>query len=264
MVLLWLFLRFFERRNLYYPERVLDATPADARLPFEDVTFVAEDDCPLHGWWIPHQEARGTIIMCHGNAGNISSRIWMAADLYQLGVNVFLFDYRGYGKSRGIPSERGLARDARAAFEMVRARYKDSEEPPVIVYGRSLGGAVAVQLALDKPVRGLILESALASTIEIGKELYPLLPVSLFCRDRYDMISKIKDVTVPLVIAHSPHDTLIPYKLGQKVFENAHEPKVFHDLHGDHNDSGWNFDGPYWHSIEELADQVFGPRKNTL
>jgi fermentation-respiration switch protein FrsA (DUF1100 family) len=175
----WLLLRFMEWRSLYYPQRRLAYTPADAGLDYEDVTFVAEDGVALHGWWIPVTGAPGTLIVCHGNAGNIGNRVGLAADLVELGLNIFLFDYRGYGQSRGWPSERGTYRDARAAYEYVRARYADADVPPVVVLGRSLGGAVAVQLALDKPVRGLLVESTFTSVLEMAQELYPVLPVRI-------------------------------------------------------------------------------------
>ena len=251
------YLRFFEWRSLYYPARELKGDPSEMGLEFEDIRFVAEDDCKLHGWWIPHEEARGTVIVFHGNAGNIGDRTWMVGDLHKLGLNIFIFDYRGYGKSSGMTREKGLYRDARAAFEVVRAKYADSEEPPVILYGRSLGGSVAVQLALEKPVKGLILESTFTSTIAMAKKLYPVLPSRLLCSQRYDSLAKIDRVTVPLMIAHSLDDTLIPYEMGQALFEKATTPtKIFCQLRGDHNDSGWTLQSPYWLQIEAFLDSV--------
>ena len=149
-------IRWFEWRNVFHPSRRMQGDPGDVGLAFEDVIFFAEDGNRLFGWWIPHPEATGTILYCHGNAGNISTRVNVCAGLHQLKVNVFVFDYRGYGHSRGWPGEIGLARDARAAYEVVRARYDDADEPPVIIYGASLGGSVAVALAAEKPARGLM------------------------------------------------------------------------------------------------------------
>ena len=255
----WGYLRFFEWRNLYYPSRELDATPSVFGLQYEDVNFISEDGRMLHGWWIPHPEARGTILHCHGNAGNIGDRAWMAADLHRLKVNVFLFDYRGYGESRGLPTEQGTYRDARAAFEVVRAKHKDSDNPPVVLHGQSLGGAVAVQLALDKPVRGLIVESSFSSVSDVGEKLYPVMPIRWFCRFRYDSASKVRSVVVPKIFAHSPQDDLIPYELGERLYRAAAEPKEFVVLEGSHNDAGWTLTPAYWRAVESLLNRVLGP-----
>ena len=253
------YLRFFEWRNLYYPAQKIEATPSVFGLQYEDVNFISEDGRMLHGWWIPHPQARGTVIHCHGNAGNIGDRAWLAADLHRLHVNVFLFDYRGYGKSRGLPTEKGTYRDARAAYEVVRAKYQDVESPPVVLHGQSLGGAVAIQLALDKPVRGLIVESSFSSVIDMGQKLYPLLPIRWFCRFRYDSASKAPCLNIPKLFAHSPQDDLIPYDLGEKLYQVAAPPKEFVVLEGAHNDAGWSLTPVYWRAIEKFLDRVLGP-----
>ena len=256
---LWGYLRFFEWRNLYYPARTIESTPAVFGLQYEDVNFISEDGRLLHGWWIPHPQARGTILHCHGNAGNIGDRVWMAADLHRLKLNVFLFDYRGYGKSRGLPTEQGTYRDARAAYEVVRAKYQDEDSPPVIVHGQSLGGAVAIQLALDKPVRGLIVESSFSSVVDIGEKLYPFLPIRWFCWFRYDSIAKVGRLNLPKLFAHSAHDDLIPYDLGEKLYRAACPPKNFVLLEGTHNDAGWTLTPAYWRAVSEFVDRVLGP-----
>jgi len=255
---IWGYARYFEWKNLYHPLRHLQMTPADAGLEFEDVFFVTEDDRRLHGWWFPCPDARGTIIICHGNAGNIGGRVWMAADLLRLRVNVFLFDYRGFGFSRGIPTENGLYRDAHAAYEVVRARYDDAEDIPVVILGRSLGGAVAAQLALDKPLKGLILESTFTSTHRIGRELYPWLPINFLCPDRFATIFKVGLANSPVLISHSRDDSLIPFRMGQELFEAATEPKIFCELSGDHNDSGWNETSEYWTRMEQFITRCLG------
>ncbi len=171
---LYAWMRYFEWRNVYFPTREFAAKPDQLGMEFEDVDFMSEDARLLHGWWIPCANARGTVIHCHGNAGNIGDRVELAADLHRLRLNVFLFDYRGYGLSRGLPTETGTYADARAAYEVVRARYNDSERPPIIVHGQSLGGAVAIQLALDKSVRGLVVESSFTSVSDMARRLYAL------------------------------------------------------------------------------------------
>ena len=256
---IWFCARYFEWKNLYYPAKALESTPASMGLAYENITFVTEDGRTLNGWWIPCENARGTVIHCHGNAGNIGDRVWMAADFNRLGVNVFLFDYRGYGLSRGIPTERGTYLDARAAYEVVRAKYGDAENPPVIVHGQSLGGAVAVQLALDKPVRGLMVESTFSSVPEMARILYPGLPVWRLCSFKYDSLSKVGRLGIPKLFAHSREDDLVPFELGRKLYEAAAQPKQFIQLTGGHNEAGWPASPAYWSAIERFVASVFNP-----
>ncbi len=253
---LWLVARWFEWRSLYAPSRILDATPADVGLAYEDVEFVAEDGTRLHGWWIPHPAARGTILYCHGNGLNIAHRVGLCRDLRGLGANVFIFDYRGYGRSRGRPGEKGTYRDARAAFEVVRARHGDSDNPPVLVYGASLGGAIAAQLALDKPVRGAVFEASFSSVADVGRRLYPWLPVRLIARNRYEADRRVAQLTVPKLFAHSSDDRLIPFDLGRKLYEAAAEPKQFFTLTGPHDEAGWNNTPAYWPVIEAFVHRI--------
>ncbi|MCF7837522.1 MAG: alpha/beta hydrolase [Candidatus Marinimicrobia bacterium] len=256
---LWLLARLFERRQLYYPVRTYEFTPANAGLSFQDVDYVAEDGCRLHGWWIPHPRARGAIIIFHGNAGNIGDRVWIAKDLHGLECDVFLAGYRGYGRSRGFPSERGFRRDARAAYEVVRAFYNHAETPPVILYGRSLGAAVALELATRQPVRGLIMESPFSSTVAMGELLFPWLPVRWIVRDRYDNLSRVPAYQGPLLIAHSRDDALVPSAMGRELFAAAHEPKTFVELEGDHNSGGWDRTPAYWQALNTFIHRHLDP-----
>lgn len=252
----WLLFRLFEWRSVYYPTKRLDYSPAAFGLPYENVEFVAEDGVRLHGWWLPAEGARATLLFCHGNAGNIGDRVPLLPRLMALGANVFIFDYRGYGKSNGIPTEKGTYRDARAAFECVRARHDDAEDPPVIVLGRSLGGAVAVQLAVDKPVRGLIVESAFTSTADMARRIYPGLPLAPFLRYRYDSLAKIRGIAAPKLFAHSPRDEVVPYELGRRLFDAAPGPKEFVDLEGGHNEAGWESTPAYFEAMQRLLAQL--------
>lgn len=231
-------IRWFEWSNAFHPSRRMEGDPSAVGLAFEDVVFFASDGTRLHGWWIPHPEARGAVLYCHGNAGNISTRLQVASGLHALGVNVFLFDYRGYGHSRGIPSESGLLKDTEAAYEVVRARY-DVEDPPVIVYGASLGGAPATVLAASRPVRGLVLEGAFTSAIDVGERWFPWLPVRAIARYRFDALSPMMGLRLPKLIAHSTRDRVIPFDLGKQLFVAAPEPKQFVALLGEHGEAGW-------------------------
>lgn len=261
--ILWLALRWFEWRNLYAPSRVLDATPRDVGLEYEDVEFVAEDNVRLHGWWIPHPQARGTIIYCHGNGLNIANRVGLCRDLHTLGVNVFIFDYRGYGQSKGFPSEKGTYRDARAAYEVVRARYDDADRPPVIVYGASLGSAIAAQLAHDKPVIGAVFEAGFTSVVDVGERLFPWLPVRWVAVNRYDAASRVATLAIPKLFAHSREDQLIPYDIGRALYDAAAPPKEFFELRGCHDEAGWNQTPEYWPVFRAFVDRVLSTYADT-
>lgn len=263
LLVVWLGVRWVEWRNLYHPSSIIEFTPADVGLSYEDVYFVAEDSVALTGWWIPCEQARGTVIICHGNGGNIGNRISLADDLHRLGVNVFLFDYRGYGNSRGWPRERGLYRDARAAYEVVRARYNDSDVPPILVYGESLGGAVALQLALEKPVKGLIMQSTFTSTRDMAWVIYPHIPLAYLIPDSFNSLRKITKLKVPLLIAHSREDDLVPFQMGSQLFDASPQPKEFIELRGGHNESGWTIGDNYWRALERFIWKNLGAKENS-
>jgi len=229
----WLYLRWFEWRNVFHPARTLATTPKDLGLDFEEVRFVAEDGVALHGWWIPHANARGTIIHCHGNAGNIGNRLEAYEALLTAGVGVFAFDYRGYGRSQGRPSEEGTYRDAQAACEWLAQR--GFARSRIIAYGYSLGGGVAAELAVREPVGGLVLQSTFTSIPAIGAELYPWLPARWINTIRYDTRAKLPGLRLPVLIMHSPHDDLIGFHHAQTNFAAANEPKLFQEISGDHN-----------------------------
>lgn len=241
--------RWFEWSQTFRPSRRMEADPTLAGLPCENVIFYAEDGVRLNGWWIPRDDARGTILYCHGNAGNISTRLDVIAGLHSLDVNVFVFDYRGYGLSKGIPSEQGLYRDARAAYEVVRARYEDVEQPPVIIYGASLGGAVAANLACERPARGLVIEGGFTSSIDVGERWFPLLPIRAIARYRFDTRGRVSGLAIPKLFAHSSVDQVIPYDIGGELYKAAAAPKQFVPLNGEHGEAGW-LDTP--HFLTEL------------
>jgi fermentation-respiration switch protein FrsA (DUF1100 family) len=249
--------RWFEWSQTFRPSRRMEGSPADVGLEAEEVAFFAEDGCRLYGWWIPHPEARGTILYCHGNAGNISTRLDVCAGLHRLRVNVFIFDYRGYGVSRGIPGEQGLYRDARAAYEVVRARYDDREDPPVMLYGASLGAPVAVHLAMEKGAWGLVIEGGFTSAVDVGERWFPRLPIRAIARYRFDALSRIHGLRMPKLFAHSPRDRTIPFDLGGQLFAAAPEPKKFVSLQGEHGEAGWT-DTPYFMTeLMQFTDSVF-------
>jgi fermentation-respiration switch protein FrsA (DUF1100 family) len=232
-----LYLFLMQPRLLYYPEipgRELIATPADIGLDYETVRLTTSDGLGLVGWFVPYPRARATLLFLHGNAGNISHRLDSIRLFHQLGLAVFIIDYRGYGESGGRPSEDGTYRDATAAWEyLVGQRHLTPGE--IVIFGRSLGGAVAADLAGRTQPAAVFLESTFVSVPDLAAKLYPWLPVRWLSRYRYDTGAKLASIPAPLLIAHSPDDEIIPYAQGRRLFELAREPKQFLKLRGGHN-----------------------------
>lgn len=219
----------------FYPFAALEATPAEWGLPYEEVTLASSDGTRLHGWYLPHPKAAYTLLFFHGNGGNISHRGDTLAIFHRLGLNVFIIDYRGYGRSEGEPDEQGLYRDARAAWHhLVQQRQLAPQR--VILFGRSLGGAVALDLATQVQPAGLILESTFSTAREMAAELFPLFSSLIVLRYDFNNSAKIARVHSPLLMLHSPQDEIIPYRLGRKLYAAAAAPKQFVELQGGHND----------------------------
>ena len=217
--------------------RELAATPGDIGLGYQPLVFEAEDEVSLHGWWVPAPSARATLIFFHGNAGNISHRLASLEIFHALGLNVLLFDYRGYGQSEGRPSEAGLYRDAQAALACVQGgcEIEVDEQLPLVYFGRSLGGAVAAWLAVQSPPDALIVESTFTSVPDMAADLYPWLPVRWLARLDYDTRAAVSEVTVPLLVVHSPEDDIIPFDHGKALVEAAAGPVTLLEISGDHN-----------------------------
>ncbi len=236
LTFLILYLKYYEKKGIYFPVRKIHLTPKEIGLEFEDVFFSSSDGIKLNGWYIPAREARATVLFCHGNAGNINHRIDVIYLFFKLGLNVFIFDYRGYGRSQGRPSEEGLYRDARSAYKYLIDK-RNLKEEAIVVYGKSIGANVAVELCSKVRPAALISESAFTSALEMGKKLFPFLPVKWFISIKYDALSKIKYITVPKLIIHSKDDKIIPFQHGTRLFEAAPEPKEFYPMRGGHNEA---------------------------
>ncbi len=228
---------WFEHSQIYHPDRHLIATGAELGRPFQDVFFRAEDGVQLNGWFFPavNGSPRSALafLFCHGNAGNISHRLDTCHALLSTGANVLLFDYRGYGRSQGHPSEEGTCRDAQAAFHWLREKGFPGRK--IVAFGESLGGGVATELAVREPVGGLILQSTFTSMPDIGAEVFPWLPVRLLARIRYETCSKLPQLKVPVLIMHSRGDELIGFHHCEKNFAAANQPKLQWEITGWHN-----------------------------
>jgi fermentation-respiration switch protein FrsA (DUF1100 family) len=244
--LMILFVFLYQPRLVYFPqvERELTATPRAAGLDYEDVTLTTADNVKLHGWWVPSRNARGTILLMHGNAGNISHRLGYLTMFNRLGYSVLLFDYRGYGKSGGHPDEEGTYRDAEAAWLHLTAT-RNVAPRDIVMVAESLGGGVATWLALKYPPRALVLASTFRSVPDLGAQIYPWLPVRLLARITYDNLARIARVDAPVLIAHSRDDDVIPFAHGEALFAAAREPKQMLVLAGGHND-GFLFTRDAW------------------
>src|SRR5215210_2316029 len=211
-------------RLLYLPSRRIVQTPAAAGLRFADVALRTDDGERLHGWWIPARApAAGHVLLCHGNAGNVGDRLPHVALLSAAGFDVLAFDYRGYGRSSGRPSEHGTHSDARAAHDALLSQ--DGVDGARVLYlGESLGGAVALALAIDQPPAGLILQSTFTSVRNMARRHYPVIP-SAAVPDAYPSLHLIPRLAAPLLVLHGARDDLVPLMEGEALYEAAPEPK---------------------------------------
>jgi len=236
LIFVILYLKYYEKKGIYFPTRKIDLTPKDIDLEFEDVYFFSTDGIKLNGWYVPAKESRMTVLFCHGNAGNIGDRIEIIDMFCRLGLDVFICDYRGYGRSQGSPSEKGLYLDAQAAYKYLIDK-RNLDEGSIVVYGKSIGANVAVELCSKIKPAALISDSAFTSALEMGKKLFPFFPIRWFITVKYDALSKIKNITIPKLIIHSEDDEVIPFQHGRKLFETAPEPKEFYSMRAGHNES---------------------------
>jgi fermentation-respiration switch protein FrsA (DUF1100 family) len=233
-----LVLFFLQSRLVHLPNmpgRELMATPQQIGLNYESISLMTDDGIKLHGWYIPAQKSQGTLLFFHGNAGNISHRLESLVIFNRLGLDVLIFDYRGYGRSEGTPSEEGLYKDAEAALRYLREEH-GLAMGDIIFFGRSLGGSVAAWLAARYPPAALIIESSFTSAQDMAAELYPFLPTRLLTRLHYDTLKNIQAVRSPVLIVHSRDDEIIPFQQGRKLFAAAQEPKRFLEIRGKHNE----------------------------
>ena len=250
---------FLDQMMVYFPERDLSAKPSDLGLAFEDVSLTAADGTKLRGWHVPG-ESRTTLLWLHGNAGNISHRVDNIAMLVRItGFGVFIIDYRGYGRSEGRPSEKGLYMDAEAAFEHMTTDLGLDPEEDIVLFGRSLGVGVAVEMATRHRVRSVVVESGFTSVREMSKSsgmgalsilLLPLIDA------RYDSLSKIGSALSPVMVIHGDRDNMVPFEMAEKLFAAASEPKRFYPIPGaSHNDTYVAGGEAYFEALREFVNE---------
>ncbi len=252
-MLLFLFIRLFEKSNLYFPMSSIEATPESIGLDYEKISLMTSDGIMIAGWFIQSKKPRATLLFCHGNAGNISHRLEKIRILNRLDLNILIFDYRGYGRSEGSPSEHGLYIDAETAYRYLINIKKISPEM-IVVFGESLGAAVAVDLAYKHYLGGIIIEGGFPSVRDMAKKLFPFIPGFVY-KNRFDSLKKIKHIKSPKLIFHSLEDEIVPFELGEKIFRTAVEPKKLIKLQGGHNDA---FMSSYDIFVEEIDSFIEG------
>lgn len=228
-----------QRKLLFQPRRDLVATPVEVGLASKNVWLTNRLGTRIHGWWLPRKNARFTLLFSHGNGGNISHRLESLRIFHDMGLAVMIYDYSGYGQSKGEPSEEATQADARAAWDWL-VQEQDIKPESILLFGRSLGGAVTARLASDlnnegvSPA-GLILESTFTSVPEMGARMYPWLPVRQLATYRYDSVQALSELRWPTLFAHSPDDDIVPYELGRELHAGYSGPKAFMEMQGDHN-----------------------------
>ncbi len=246
-----------EEKLIFYPDDRIDETPRDIGLAYDDIFFTTGDGVRLNGWFVPYRGAQTTLLWFHGNAGNISHRLENIKLFHdKVGVNLFIFDYRGYGRSEGRVSEEGTYLDGKAALKYLRTR-ENVDPKRMVLFGRSLGAAVAADLATREECLVLILETTFASIREMARAAFPFLPIGFLLRTRYDVVEKIKRIKAPLLVLHGDRDDVIPFAQGKKVFEAAPEPKEFYTIRGAHHNDTYIVGGDaYFAALKEFIDRA--------
>lgn len=247
-------LTFFEEKFIYfpspYPEGLYHAVPRS--LHVQDHWFTAEDGVRLHAWFVPRDSSVATLVMSHGNAGNLSHRVDLLMRLKSAGFSIFIYDYRGYGRSEGTPSEDGIYLDGRAAFDYAGTIPGVSADR-LVLFGTSLGSAVAVDVATHRQPAALILETPFTSARDMAAALYPYLPVRYVLRTKFESDRKILSLSLPLLVIHGTEDSIVPIGLGRKLYDAARGPKEFYEIPGaGHNDTFAVGGREYQHRIREF------------
>jgi fermentation-respiration switch protein FrsA (DUF1100 family) len=233
--LLFVFIRYVEKKNLYFPLRTVEATPGSIGLEYEDIWVTTADGVGISGWFIRSASPRAVLIFCHGNGGNIGHRLEKVRMLNGLRIDVLVFDYRGYGESGGSPSENGLYLDAEAVYDLL-VNHKKVDPRQIIAYGESLGAAVAADLVSRHDAGGIILEGSFTSVKDMAKRYFPFIP-SFVLKGGFQTLEKIRSVEVPKLLFHSRDDEIVPFEFGERIFSAAPGPKEFVELRGGHNDA---------------------------
>lgn len=251
-------LMIFEEKFIYFPEKYPHGAydQAESIPNVRDCWIRTEDSVKIHAWFAPAESAKATLVLSHGNAGNISHRYLLLRSLQRRGFHVLMYDYRGYGRSEGTPTEDGICKDGLAAYDYA-VSLPEVKPGRVILWGTSLGGAVAIDVATHRQAAGLILESTFTSARDVARVVYPFLPVRFFMHTRLNSMEKIKTLTIPALVIHGAHDSIIPIGLGRKLFTAANEPKDFYEIpNADHNDTFFIGGDEYFSRIDRFVASI--------
>jgi len=247
----------FQERLVYFPSGRPTTTPDVHGLEWEDLTLETRDGVALDAWYVhAPAEPRGAVVLSHGNGGHIGHWMDTARAFTELGFDVLLYDYRGYGGSAGTPTEEGTYLDAEAAWAVVADRF-----PPerIVSYGQSLGGAVAVELARRHPVGAVVVESTFTSIVDVGAEAYPWLPVRFLARIRYDTLTKLPELAVPILVLHSPDDRMVSFDHARRLAESAPGRTELHATRGGHNDGGFELEPAAMEALGHFLARAIEP-----
>ena len=247
----------FQRRQMFAPSTFPRGVwePQRHGVSAEDHWFVSGDGVRLHGWWIDHPKARGTVLYCHGNSGSLGSQVPALRQFRRLRCSVFAFDYRGYGRSEGEPHESGLYRDVRAAYRyLVDELGKDPKE--ILILGHSLGGAVAIDAATELEIAGLIVQSSFTQMRDMARREYPGWPVHWIAKNQFRSVNKVGRIGKPVLFVHGRLDERIPLAQGRELFEAARQPKEWLEIpSGGHNDLPRQGRLRYWLRLSKFRDR---------
>jgi len=248
---------YVEEKLIFFPSAEILQTPGNYGLAFDDVHFKTEDGVMLNGWFVAYPGASTTLLWFHGNGGNIGHRSEHLKLLHdRLKIHIFIFDYRGYGKSEGKPSEQGTYKDGMAALAYLRSR-KEVEPNKIVVFGQSLGAGVATEIAVRESCLALILEAPFTSIRDMARVAFPWLPIGPFLRTQYDNLAKIKKVQAPILVLHGDRDEVVPFDQGKRVFAAAPEPKEFYTIQGSgHNDTYIVGGEAYFKALKDFIEEA--------
>ena len=251
---------FMQGRMLYLagvPGRALTMTPTDVGMDYQDVSIKTSDGVMLHGWFIDGRSSQ-VLVFFHGNAGNISHRLDSIAQFVDLGLSVLIIDYRGYGQSGGRTTEKGIYRDADAAWRyLIESRGMVASD--IVIFGRSLGASVAARLAAQHQPLALILESSFTSVPDIAQDIYPWLPARWLSRLNHATRDFVQDVRCPVLVIHSRDDEIIPFHHGETIFASANEPRTLLAIRGTHNDAFLRDERAYVEGLRTFLSGLSAP-----
>jgi len=260
-VVLALMLYLFQGRMVFLsnlPDRALILSPGDIGLDYEDVSLTTSDNERLHGWYIPAADSKGVLLFFHGNAGNISHRLDSIKIFHELGLDILIIDYRGYGQSTGTTSEQGTYLDAQAAWDyLIKSRRIPADR--IIIFGRSLGGAIGAWLGVQHTPAGVIIESSFSSGVDMARRLYPFLPVRLITRLKYPVADYASRLNCPVLVVHSRHDEIIPFAMGRVIYAAVKQQKKFLELRGDHNNGFLISQREYVAGFKDFTRAILSP-----